>query len=144
MKVSLSIQILILTIATLSFISVSILCEFAMLPDMHILSSQQEEQVHYSSWGYRCTHLEAYSSKSLSHLSVIILVCPDNTYKIRLQDKLLQLNYSGYFDTKKHFTLLQFQYSWDFNKYLWAIFSQLCFENFWLYRLSEVAMTQNY
>ena len=30
---------------------------------------------------------------------------------------------------------LQFQYFWDFNKYLQAIFSQLSFENFWLYLL---------
>ena len=30
---------------------------------------------------------------------------------------------------------LQFQYFWDFNKCLQAIFSQLSFENFWLYLL---------
>ena len=29
----------------------------------------------------------------------------------------------------------QFQYFWDFNKCLQAIFSQLSFENFWLYLL---------
>ena len=28
---------------------------------------------------------------------------------------------------------LQFQYFWDFNKCLLALFSQLSFENFWLY-----------
>ena len=39
---------------------------------------------------------------------------------------------------------LQFQYFWDFNKYLRAIFSQLSFENLWLYILAEVVMTQNY
>ena len=39
---------------------------------------------------------------------------------------------------------LQFQCFWDFNKCLGAIFSQLSFENFWLYILGEVAMTQNY
>ena len=43
---SLSTQILILTIAPLLFISVSILCEFPMLPDVHILLSPQEEEVH--------------------------------------------------------------------------------------------------
>ena len=31
---------------------------------------------------------------------------------------------------------LQFQYFWDFNK--------LSFENFWLYFLGKVAMTQHY
>ena len=30
---------------------------------------------------------------------------------------------------------IKFQYFWDFNKCLQAIFSQLIFENFWLYRL---------
>ena len=39
---------------------------------------------------------------------------------------------------------LQFQYFWDFNKCLRAIFSQLNFENFGLYLLSEVVMTQSY
>ena len=34
---------------------------------------------------------------------------------------------------------LQFQYFWDFNKCLQAIFSQLSFENFWLYLSGEVA-----
>ena len=34
---------------------------------------------------------------------------------------------------------LQFQYFWDFNKCLRAIFSQLSFENFWLYLSGEVA-----
>ena len=39
---------------------------------------------------------------------------------------------------------LQFQYFWDFNKCLRAIFSELSFENFWQYLLGEVVMTQNY
>ena len=39
---------------------------------------------------------------------------------------------------------LQFQYFWNFNKCLRAIFSKLSFENFWLYLLREVVMTQNY
>ena len=34
---------------------------------------------------------------------------------------------------------LQIQYFLDFNKYLRAIFSQLSFEDFWLYLLDEVA-----
>ena len=39
---------------------------------------------------------------------------------------------------------LQFQYFWDFNKCLLAIFTQLRFESRWLYILGEVVMTQNY
>ena len=42
-------QILILAIAPLSFISVSILCEFAMLPDVYILLSPQKEELYSSS-----------------------------------------------------------------------------------------------
>ena len=59
-------QILILTIAPLLFISVNILCEFDMLSHVYILLSLQEEEVHSSSWGNRCTHLAAHLSKRLS------------------------------------------------------------------------------
>ena len=69
MIVSLSTQILILIIAPLSFISVSILCEYAMLPDVYILLSPQEEEVHWFSWGNRCTHLAALSSKKIKHFA---------------------------------------------------------------------------
>ena len=55
------------------------LCEFAMLLDVYILLSPQEEEVHSSSCGNRCTHLAAHSSKRLNPLSVIILVCLGNT-----------------------------------------------------------------
>ena len=37
---------------------------------------------------------------------------------------------------------LHFQYFWDINKFLQAIFSQLSFENLWLYLLGEAAMNQ--
>ena len=37
---------------------------------------------------------------------------------------------------------VQGQYFWDYNKCLQAIFSQLSFENFWLYLLGEIVMTQ--
>ena len=74
---SLSTQILNLTIGPLSFISSSILCQFAMLPNVYILLSPQKEEVH-SFWGDRCTPLAAYSSKRLNPLSVI-LVCLGNT-----------------------------------------------------------------
>ena len=79
LAVSLSTEILILGIAPLSLISVSILCELAMRPDVYILLFPQEEEVHSSSRGNRCTHLEAYSSKRLNTLSIIILVYLGNT-----------------------------------------------------------------
>ena len=52
------------------FTSVNILCEFAMLPDVYILSSPQEEEVHSSSGGDRCMQLVAHSSKRLNPLSL--------------------------------------------------------------------------
>ena len=66
-------------IAPLSFISVVILCELAMLPDVFILLPPQEEEVHFSSRGDRCTHLEAHSSKAWKPLPVIIQVYLGNT-----------------------------------------------------------------
>ena len=77
--VSLSTEILILAIAPLSFISVGIHCELAMLPKVYILLSPQKEEVHSSTWVDRCTHLEAYSSKTLKPLPVIaLIVCLGN------------------------------------------------------------------
>ena len=66
LTVSLSTQNIVLTIASLSFILVSILCELAMLPVVHVLLSPQEEEMHPSSWEDRCTHLEAHLSKGLT------------------------------------------------------------------------------
>ena len=62
-----------------TFVSVSILCKFAMLPDVYILLSPQEEEVHSSSWGNRGKRLVAYSPKRLNPLSFILLVCLGNT-----------------------------------------------------------------
>ena len=50
------------------FISVSVLCEFAMLPDVYILLSPQEEEEHSFSWGNRCTHLAVHSSKRVKEI----------------------------------------------------------------------------
>ena len=52
-----------------------------MLLDVYILLSPQEEEVHSSSCGNRCTHLAAHSSKRLNLLSAIILVCLGNNKK---------------------------------------------------------------
>ena len=45
--------------APILFISVSILCELDMLPEVYMLSYFWEKEVRCSSWGDRCTHLEA-------------------------------------------------------------------------------------
>ena len=63
LTVWLSTQILILVIAPLSFISVSILCKLAILTVVYILLSRQEEVVHSSSWGDRCTNFFIGSPK---------------------------------------------------------------------------------
>ena len=43
------------------FLLVGILCacEFAMAPRVYNLLCSQEDEVHSSSWGHRCTHLAA-------------------------------------------------------------------------------------
>ena len=73
------IKILILAIVTLLFISVCILCEFAILLDVYILLSLRKK---------RCTILlyeqmyiagSTFIKKRLNPLSVIILVCLGNT-----------------------------------------------------------------
>ena len=51
----------------------SMLCEVAMLPDVYILLSPQEEVGHSSSKDDRCALLAAHSLKRLNHFSVIIL-----------------------------------------------------------------------
>ena len=80
LTVSLSIEIL--ANSAILLISVNVLCELAMLPDVYflLLLSPQEEEVHSSSWGDRCTHLEAHSSERLNRCSIILLVCLGNTY----------------------------------------------------------------
>ena len=60
------------------FISVFILCEFAMLLDVYDSLSSQEDEMHSSSCGNRCTHLAAHLSKTLNPLYAIILVCLGN------------------------------------------------------------------
>ena len=71
------------------FISVDLLCEFVMVPDVYILLSHQEEKVHSSSWRDRCSHEAAHWSKRVKLLSVIILMRQGNrskNEKTRLQD----------------------------------------------------------
>ena len=81
MTVSLSTQILIFAIALLLFISVSVPYEYVTLPDVYILLSPHEEEVHSSSSGNRCIHLSGHLSKRLNPLSIIILACLCNTQK---------------------------------------------------------------
>ena len=78
-SISFSAQIFILSITPLLFISDSILCEFAMLPDVYILLSPPEEEVHSSFWGNRCTG----GSTSIKKIKTfaILLLCLGNTQK---------------------------------------------------------------
>ena len=57
--------------SALFFTSVSIPCEFAILPDVYILLSPQEEEGHSFS-GDRCTHLAAHLSKGVNPLCALI------------------------------------------------------------------------
>ena len=72
-SITCSTKILTLAIPQFLFISVDVLCEFAMVPGMYILVYTQEEDS--SSWGHRCTHSGAHSSKRIKPLSVVILLC---------------------------------------------------------------------
>ena len=55
-----------LAIVPLSFISVCVVCEFAILLDVYILLSPQKEEVHSSSYGNRCRYVAAHSLKRLN------------------------------------------------------------------------------
>ena len=111
-----------LTLATapLLFLLVGVLsvCEFAMVPGVYILLSPQEEEVHSSSWGHRCTHSAAHSSKRFKPLSDMIWL------------------WQGYWwiwkNTNKEFSCVMvfimrpsstFQFVFGFNEGLCAIFS---------------------
>ena len=73
-SITCSTKILTLAIAPFLFISIGVLCEFAMVPGVYVLLFPHEEEVHSSSWGDKCAHLAAYSSKRLKPLSAIILI----------------------------------------------------------------------
>ena len=129
MTVSLSTQIHILAIAPLLFTLVSILCEFSMLPDVYILLSPQEKEVHSSFWGNRCTHLAAHSSKRLNPLSVIILVCVGNTQKNKIERQ-----------TPSSLVLLV----WTFDSYWWiGPISSITSSNVYTKRINNTTQTRN-
>ena len=67
-------KILTLAIAPFLFILVGILCEFAMVPGAYILLSPQEEEMHFYTWGHRCTHSETHLWKRFKSFSTIILL----------------------------------------------------------------------
>ena len=76
-----STKIFILTIALVLFISVSILCEFAMLPVVYILRFYSARGSAFYSRSDRYIYLAVYSSGRLNTLSTIILICLGNTSK---------------------------------------------------------------
>ena len=99
MTVSLSTQTLILAVVSLLFISVSVLCEFSMLPDVYIFLSPQEEEVHSSTWGNKCAHLVVHSWKRLKEMCYSFKKWPLNPswisnktiWKLEMLQKLLLL-----------------------------------------------------
>ena len=73
-SITCSVKSLILAVAAFLRISVGALCEFAMAPDVHILLSPQEEELHSSYWGKRCAQSAAHSSKRFKPLPAKILL----------------------------------------------------------------------
>ena len=73
-----STKILTLTIVTFLFISVGILCTFAMVPDVYILLSPEEEEAH----SYReVTDVHNWQYIHQKPLYATILLCLSNTSK---------------------------------------------------------------
>ena len=99
LKISLSTQILILTIVSLLFILVSILCDL-LCCQMCTFYCPPKKMRCSSSWGGRCIHLAAHSSKRLHLLSVTKLVCLGNTQENKTTSSLVLL-------------------AWNFNRYWW-------------------------
>ena len=98
-----------------------------MVPGVYILLSPQEEEVHSSSWGHRCTHSAAQSIKRFKLLSPIKLLCQGYCW--------IEKNTNNRFMVLiiKPGSTLKFQFVFSFNKCLWAFFFLLSFENFWIY-----------
>ena len=120
-----------MAIAPFLFILVGILCEFAMVPAVCILLCPQEEKVHYSSWGHRCTYLAAHSSKRFKPLSDIIWLC-QGYWWIGKNTNKVQFTCVMVFIMRPNSTFI---FIGGFNEYLWAIFSldYQIWENFLFY-----------
>ena len=73
-SITCSTKTLTLTKTSLYFISVSALCNFAMVPGVYILLPPRKQEVHYSSWEGRCTNSTVHSSKLFKALRAIILL----------------------------------------------------------------------
>ena len=117
-SVTCSNKILILVIAP-CFILGGVLCEFA-----------HEEEVHYSSWEYRCIDSVSHSSKRFKRLSGILL---HQDYCWIAKNTNKEFSYVMMFRLMRPSSTLKFQFVFGFYEYLWAIFSLLNFENFWFY-----------
>ena len=65
-------KLLLLAVATSLFVLASVLCELAMVPGVYTLLSPQEEEIHFSSWGHRCTYSAAHPLKRVKFLSAVI------------------------------------------------------------------------
>ena len=127
-SITCSTKILTLATAPLLFILVGVHCEFAMVPGVYILLFPQEEEVQFFSWRHRCAHSAAHSSKNL---------CLPLYYygKIAVKLEKTQTKSSTVFMVLIIWpnSTLEFLFVFGFNKYLWAIFFLLSFENLVLY-----------
>ena len=129
-SITCSTKILTLAVAPFLFILVGVIFEFAMMPDVYILWSPQEEEVHYSYWGHKFTHSATHSSKRFKPLSDIMLLSQGCCW--------IEKNTSKEFSCvmvfrMKSSSFLKFQFVFGFNECLWAVFSLLNFEHFWFY-----------
>ena len=115
-----------IAVAPSLFTLVGVLCKFAIVPDVYILLSPQEEEVHY---------LAAYSSKIFKSL-----------FGFMLQRKNTNKKFSNAMTfIMKRSSFLKFLLVSSFNEYPWAIFSLLylvlylgcgCM-NFWFYNTND-------
>ena len=100
-----------------------------MVLGVYILLFPQEEEVHFPSWGHRCTHSVAHYQKDLN-LAYIMLLCQGCCWIGKSTNKKFSCVMVL---IVRPSSTLKFQFIFGFNECLWGISSLLNFENFWFY-----------
>ena len=90
----------------------------------------QEKEVYSSSWGCRCIHSAAHSSKRFKPLSTITWLCQSYCWTGKNTNK--EFSCPMVLIIKPN-SPLKFQSVFGYDECLWEIFSLLSFENFWFY-----------
>ena len=110
--------------------------------NVHFIAPQEEE-VHYSSWGYRYAHSAAHSSKRFEPLSGVILLC-QGIVKLKKHKQQIQLCYVVYNETKYHFEIpICFWFQWMslsnlfLIKFLKFLVLGLWLYDFWFYHTND-------